>query len=165
LWGDATDGCYADNQSPLTLRETTEVIARKMLDSQTPDLVLRNALEEIIRETHGSNNFYARRANNIACNAIAVRGGGDVREEMLDALLTEFLRQGETHLATVKQETEAYAWLDGQFDLLALAEAAIAAAARQGGDVKQAPAESPQSGGEAASPKAQAPSEHERRGS
>jgi DNA (cytosine-5)-methyltransferase 1 len=42
---------------------------------------------------------------------------------------------------------------------------AIAAAARQGGDVKQAPAESPQSGGEAASPEAQAPSEHERRGS
>jgi hypothetical protein len=77
------------------------------------------------------------------------------RAEELAHLLREELDQ-ESFTIQAPDKTVWFSWRH--------ADPAIAAAARQGGD-GTAPAESPQSGGEAASPKSQAPSEHERRGS
>lgn len=60
-------------------------------------------------------------------------------EQMIEALQTELERQGKVHLATVKADIDGYVWLDGQFDLLALAEVAIASADTRpkGQDAKQ----------------------------
>jgi hypothetical protein len=76
---------------------------------------------------------------------------GHQGETLLDALNASagYLRNALIDLETGAPKTTAVRTIRGG---LARVESALAAAAREGGDVQQAPAESPQSGGEAVTP-------------